>query len=132
MEGAPVFLGLTVTFFGYLLAIKKVRELTSASLYQVDVNVYKLLWYPLIVFITFVPGLIDNLVSTSQNVKLSFGFEAAHLTLTHSIGFTNALVYGLQRNWKDDLDEMPERDALNEESQKSITDDLIRARDYDP
>ncbi len=97
-QGIPVFLGLIVTIIGYGAAIVKVKRLPPDIAQQLGINVYRLLWYPAVLFITFLPGMIDNFLQIFYGFDRPVAIEAIHLCLTHSIGFTNALVYGLQRN----------------------------------
>ena len=127
LEGFPAMLGITITFIGYVLAIKETRNLRKSFLIEIDVNVYKLLWYPLVMFLTFVPGVIDNLVKISLNSQVSYAFETTHLILTHSIGFSNALVYGLQRNWGTETVYSQDKSVKSEDSQRSMYEDLRNA-----
>jgi len=71
--------------------------------------------------------------------KFFYGFdrpvavEAIHLCLTHSIGFTNALVYGLQRNLgaKNNVSEGALGDS-EIDSSLSITFELNKSSTKDP
>ena len=128
--GAPIFLGFLITFFGYVLAIRNIRGLAKDYVDQMDISVYKLLWYPALLFITFMPGFIDNVFVISTGGKTPFAFQAVHLIVTHSIGFTNALVYGFQRRLyysshrvKDENKSLYKNDILS----GSITQDLVSA-----
>jgi len=59
-QGIPVFFGLLITIIGYGAAIIKVKRLPPDIAQQLGINVYRLLWYPAVLFITFLPGMIDN------------------------------------------------------------------------
>lgn len=98
-QGIPVLFGLVITIIGYGAAIVKVKRLPKDIAQQLGINVYRLLWYPAVLFITFLPGMIDNFMQIYYGFDRPVAIEAIHLSLTHSIGFTNALVYGLQRNF---------------------------------
>jgi len=129
LHGVPVFGGLIVTFFGYLLAIRNVRELSKDFVSQMEISVYKLLWYPAVLFITFMPGLIDNLVVIYTSGSVPLGFQVCHLVLTHSIGFTNALVYGFQRRLYHSRKKASDDNSVykNDLLTGSITKDLVTA-----
>lgn len=99
-EGFPLIFGLLISFIGYLCAILKVRQMTAMMRSSLGFNVYKLLWYPAILFIVFFPSLIDNFAAINGNYRNPIFVKAIHLFLTHSIGVWNAVVYGLQRKWR--------------------------------
>ena len=95
-NGIPVLTAVAITLLGYLFAIKKIRELPDGLLQQADVNVYKLLWYPLVLLIVTVPCIADNFVQVLVDDDKPVMSALTHIILTHSAGFANALVYGLQ------------------------------------
>jgi len=95
-EGIPICIGLMITLVGYIKAIKRIRELPRHIIAQMDIAVYKLLWFPLILFVSFVPSMINNMIAIFVS-DIPPWVRALHLGLTHSIGFTNAIVYGYQR-----------------------------------
>jgi len=97
--GVPVFLGIVISIFGYGFAIKRVRQLPEEMLELLEINVYKLLWYPAILFFTFAPSVANALIQNYLGTQTGPLVEGTYLTLTHSIGFINALVYGLQRKF---------------------------------
>lgn len=110
-----VFSGLSITMYGYFKTVRYVRKLSYEAMAHMDVNMSKLFWYPFVIFFTFMPSVINNLVHIYY--KESFLIvEIIHLSLTHSIGFTNAVVYGLQRrlyvyNSEEEEDEADANDA---------------------
>jgi len=89
----PAFIMFAITVFMYLKAVKNVRIMEGHTL-QKGMNLNKLFWYPAVQFLTFLPGFVDSYFSLSSHI---FAFHAAHLFFTHGIGFSNALVYGLQQ-----------------------------------
>jgi len=95
-QGIPTILGVFITIISYNLVIKQIKEVPKEILEVMNVDVYRLYWYPAVFIITFVPSLIDKIVRIYIEDRPVI-FEAAHLLLTHSIGFNNALVYGIQR-----------------------------------
>jgi len=97
IDGGPIILGFLITLFGYLLAIRNVKNASKDLMDHLEVNINKLLWYPALMFVTFIPGLIDNIVMLYLDAETPLAFLIVHLILTHSIGFTNAILYGFQR-----------------------------------
>ena len=89
---APSILGLIIIVVGYALAIRQLKKIPEDILEQLDVNVYKLLWYPASLFLTFIPSIVYNLVRETEEVVV----QVLDLLFTRSVGFTNAIVYGLQ------------------------------------
>jgi len=129
IHGLPIGLGCLVTFFGYLLAIRNIRRISKDLISHMDISVYKLLWYPGLLFVTFTPGLVNNFVTIITGGAAPLGVQILYLILTHSIGLTNAMVYGFQRKLyhsshkvKDDIS-VYKNDALS----GSVTKDLMSA-----
>jgi len=96
-QGSPVVVGLIITLVAYTLAIKKLREIPKDLLEAYNINVYRVLWYPGILFLTFVPTVADTVLRVFF-VQRPVWINALHLLLTHSNGFNNALLYGIQTN----------------------------------
>jgi len=92
----PIILGLVVTLVMYVGAIKRIKNLPEQLTGQMNLHVKKLFWYPLVLFGAVVPSLVDNLVAEYNPNRPSW-MVAAHFVLTHSIGVTNAIVYGIQK-----------------------------------
>jgi len=97
-QGFPILIGLFITLWGYGLAIRTMKRLPKILVEASGFNVYQVLWYPAILFITFVPAFINSLVNQGDGDTPTVWIVALNLGLTHMIGFTNALLYGLQRN----------------------------------
>jgi len=95
-KGFFIILGLIITICSYILVIKKTKELPAGVLTAVKFNYYYVLWYPAVFFLTFAPNLLDNILRIYYPGRPVW-LQAAHLVLTHSVGFSNALVYGVQR-----------------------------------
>jgi len=136
-EGIPLSVGLIITLFGYCKAISNTRKAIGSFLETVGVDVYKLLWYPAVLFIVFIPSLIDNAYQIFTKNPI-LGVEVAHILLTHSIGFLNAIVYGIQGNdLTNDNNEtavvplVQRRSRGESELSRSLTDDLRRASAID-
>jgi len=138
-EGIPLAIGFLITLFGYALAISNTKKVLGSFLESVGVDVYKLLWYPAVLFIIFIPSLIDNAVQVFVQDPILW-MEIVHIVMTHSIGFSNALVYGIQ---KENLENDNNETAVNpyphhrrksqgeSELSRSLTDDLRRASAID-
>ena len=119
-----VFTGLSITMYGYFRTVRYVRKYSEQAMTHMDVNIHKLYWYPLVIFITFTPSVVNNLVQILYKESFLI-LEIIHLSLTHSIGFTNAVLYGLQRrlyvyNSADDDDEAEEDNKQNYQRFSSI------------
>lgn len=93
-QGLPVIVGLIISLIAYILAIKKLQEITQGLLDESKVTIYRVLWYPGVLFLTFVPNvsMIIYVIYSDPPVWMT----AFHLILPHSIGFSNALLYGIQ------------------------------------
>ena len=103
LDGLPILLGIIITLTGYLLAIKKMRELATVFSLNLDPGFYKLLWYPLVLFLILTPVAVYNFISICINQQQSSDImRIVHLIVYRSIGLTNAVVYGLQRESYDD------------------------------
>ena len=97
-QGIPLIFGSIISTVGYYKALKKIQQLQEEILGWSSVDIYKLLWYPVVLFIIFVPCFVDNIIQAYvSNTNLLIPLEAVHIVLTHSIGFVDALVYGVQR-----------------------------------
>ena len=97
-EGLPVIIGFTATFIQYLLAIKEVKQLPKPILESMGFNIYRLLLYPCVLILSFVPCIIDdvtNLVGDITDKRLDI--RVMRLLISNSIGFINAILYGIQR-----------------------------------
>lgn len=95
-EGIPLIAGLLISLVGYVIAIRNITGFAQMYLAGVGIQIYKLLWYPLVLAIIFLPSLVNNVLGFFVK-DTPIQLKVLHLILTHSIGFANALVYGLQR-----------------------------------
>jgi len=98
-EGFPMIIGTILTLKSYLHVIREIKALPECLISQLNVKVYSLLWYPIVLFASFLPCLLDSLYRFSRpaDEMVPFWIIGLHILLPHSIGFTNALVYGVQR-----------------------------------
>ncbi len=97
--GIPAIVSLLVTLVTYAKIANKVDELTRSLMIPNDINnigVRKLFWYPAVIFLSCIPALIDNIIQIYFDFSL-VSFNVVHVILFHSLGFSNALVYGWQR-----------------------------------
>ena len=76
--------------------MRRVKILPPQITAQMGIHVKKLFWYPLVLFATIVPSLVDNFLGYYYPNKHTW-MIALHFILTHSSGLTNAIVYGVQR-----------------------------------
>jgi len=107
-EGLPVILGTLVTLLGYLNVVKRMRDIPKDFFEKMDISLYQVLWYPIILFITFVPIVIENIIRIYEPDRPTWK-KALTLTFTHAIGFLNAVVYIIQRKLYYNMKLMPLR-----------------------
>ena len=98
LEGIPIILGLLVLLIGYITTFISTRRMPKYLLAQLDFNPYHLFWYPVVFFVTFSPGLINRIYMVYKPGGHSEILEALYLGFKHLVGFSNAIVYGLQRD----------------------------------
>jgi len=98
-EGFAVIIGTALTLRAYLHVIKEIKTLPEGLVSQLNIKVYALLWYPAVLFGSFIPCFIDSLyrLSRPDGETVPNWIIGIHIVLPHSIGFTNAIVYGIQR-----------------------------------
>jgi len=97
-EGLPVIIGFVSTFVQYILAIREVKQLPKPVLDSMGFNIYRLLLYPCVLILSFVPCIIDDLTNllgdvTDQRLDIRF----MGILISNSVGFINAILYGIQR-----------------------------------
>lgn len=125
--------GFIISLYSYIHAIRSTSKLSQGLLHSMDVNIYKLLWYPVVMFLTFIPTMVDNVVHIIRNENSPFIIQALHEGITHVIGLLNAIIYGMQRkqyneayNEKKTECESPVR-YQSEIEASSLMDSLIKA-----
>jgi len=95
-EAFPCFCLGVITLGAYIMAIKKMKELPKELLSTMDIKIYKLLWYPAVLWITFMPTAAENIFRLFFEASSPAALIVLRILVPHSIGFTNAIVYGLQ------------------------------------
>ena len=129
--GLPVTLGIIISIVGYGVAIHRMRQLPIEIQKFLNINVYKLLWYPVVLFVIFVPSVANGFYQNYRGTITNPAFEIIYLALTHSIGFVNAIVYGLQRKLYHFGKEKNQNDYANlsfSDSINSATENLMKAK----
>jgi len=96
-NGIPIILGLAIILIGYLRIIYKIKRLPITIREQIDLNMYSLLIYPAVLVITFLPSIIDHIVGIFHPERPVW-VTALRMSITHSIGFINAVMYIRLRN----------------------------------
>jgi len=96
-EGLPVLLAVLVTIVAYSITMKRMRRLPAEILDELNFSLSKLLWYPIALALTFGPCIGYALITKYFNLHKILFLNEFHLLITHSIGLTNALIYGIQR-----------------------------------
>ena len=98
-EGLAVVIGTVLTLRAYLHVIKEIKSLPKDWISQLQIKVYSLLWYPAVLFGSFLPCMIASFyrITRPDSEAVPSWVIGMHIVLPHSIGFTNAIVYGIQR-----------------------------------
>lgn len=94
-QGLPILIGLITTLIAYILAKKQIRNLSKGALENCYLRMLKVFWYPAILFILFVPTVIDCILRIYEEERPVW-INALYLVLPHSIGFIHAILYGVQ------------------------------------
>ena len=95
-------LSIAITAITYFRTVIKVKKLAKAHFSKINTGIHKLLWYPVALFIVFTPSLINRFAYIiDPTSKPSLPFTIVHVALTHSIGLTNAIIYGVQKKQSD-------------------------------
>ena len=89
---------IVVTAIAYFRAVFNVKKLAEVHFKKINSGIHKLLWYPTVLFAVFIPSLLDRLVAIINPMHTPpLAFLIPHAAVTHSIGFINVIVYGLQK-----------------------------------
>lgn len=94
--GVPVTLGIITTLISYIGMVREIRGFQYGPLEDAKIKPHRLFWYPFIQLLTFGPRFLDSISKNYFAPTPAFIIKTLHLISTHSIGFTNALVYGFQ------------------------------------
>jgi len=108
-RGLPIILALLTISRGYIYTIGEVNKLPESLVRQLNFKPYKLLVYPIVLILTFVPSLIDQIWNIFDENR-SIWVVILRVAVTHSIGFINALMYILLR----ELYQVPNRKSEEE------------------
>jgi len=98
MHGAiPLIVMLCISLIAYIATIKVFRSY-PAILVEQNKNIYKLFWYPAVLFVIFGPGLtniytINFFANTNSDYRI---LEIIHMLMTRCSGLLNAFVFGVQ------------------------------------
>ena len=89
--------GSLISLIFYILSIRSIRQSQIMFHNREDVRAERVILYPTILFLSFLPTMIQDfcqLFMQSKNIVL---LQALRIVISHSIGLTNALTYGYQR-----------------------------------
>ena len=93
-----MILGILITAITYFRVVVNVKKLAEVHFQKINAGIRKLLWYPALLFIIFLPSLIDHFLLVIDPTHVpSLIFLVPHVAITHSIGLINAIVYGIQK-----------------------------------
>jgi len=135
-RGLPIIACAIITLRGYTRTIKEVSILPKEFVKEVGLSAGKLWWYPSVLICAFFPSLIDQIISIYKPDRPTW-ITALHVAVTHSIGFINAVLYGIfsklytsTNNLHLNNEEYSIRTiSCLEDSESSITEELLRNRD---
>ena len=131
-EGLPMIFALVITIVSYVMTVRKIKQLPEGVVEMLDLNVYKFFWYPGILLVTFIPSIADNFTAIYLGYQLPTAIKIMHVACTHSIGFLNSLVYGLQtrsiRSFSLDNEDHRHSKLIEGNSPDSVMKELQRAR----
>ena len=97
-HGFFVILCIIITVITYFRAVVNVKRFAEMHFQRINSGIHKLLWYPAVLFLVFLPSLVDHFVLVIDPTHVpSLIFLIPHVAITHSIGFINAIIYGLQK-----------------------------------
>ena len=93
-----IILCVVITAISYFRAVVNVKKLTKVHFRKINSGIHKLLWYPAVLFLIFLPSFVDHFIHVIDPTHVpSLLFLVPHVAVTHSIGFINAIIYGLQK-----------------------------------
>jgi len=124
-QGTPIIIGTVLSLRAYLFIIKQLKTLPKALVEEMNVNVYGLLWYPFMLFVLLIPCQVYTGYEIITNLPPVWA-KFIHLVLPHSIGFANAIVYGVQRKLYNATHTDPK---LNDDT-VAISETMLSAPDY--
>ena len=81
----------------YIVTIRRFNKIKTVFINQENFKLQRLLLYPAVLFGSFLPVLIYEFLRLCIGFEKLTIFKAAIMIVTHSIGWVNALVYGLHR-----------------------------------
>jgi len=125
LEGLPILAGFFVSLVAYALAIRNVKRASQGYINQMEINMYRLFWYPGLIFLTFMPCFIDYLFQIYLGDSPVY-VEIVHLLLTHSLGFNNALLYGFQRRLYTSKNKKDNATIITATANNNYTDSLTK------
>ena len=121
--------GTSISLIYYLKAIKLVRKIDYLALLPKTLNTEKLLWYPLSIFVIFMPNIAYYVLGVCFHINGSLLFEGGTMLITHSLGTVNAVIYGLQRKVHKDIKRASSVDQdFQRDRQETINWENVRGR----
>ena len=136
-RGIPIMTCAIITIRGYIRAIKEISLLPKDFAKEIGLNAGKLWWYPSVLIFAFLPSLIDQVISIYSPNRPTW-ITALRIGITHSIGFINAVLYGIfgklystKQHVYDSLQEEYSIRTISclSDSASSITEELMKNRD---
>jgi len=109
-EGGPIVIAIIVTLASYYITIKRLKRLPKDILKSMNVRTSRLFTYPIVLFLTFVPCIAYSFTIKIVNSEGILALQCVHLMMTHSIGLTNAIIYGVHKK----IDTSSSSDSLAE------------------
>jgi len=115
-----ILIALLITFGLYFLSIRKARRITSLFVQELDSRIYRLFWYPAVIFMGFlVPQALKLAFPTSVLIR------RVMVIVNDSVGFQNAVIYGCQRKLygssAEERDEEYKRSILESDTESTLS-----------
>jgi len=92
ISGFPICVSLILIIQGYILTIKKTKALPESLLDRLGFNPSSLLIYPVVINVTLLPSVIDN-IGAAFSFPPSVWMIVLEIGISHSIGLINAVMY---------------------------------------
>lgn len=115
--------GAVATLMWYRLAMERVQRVQKT--FELEVfRTEKLLLYPIVLFLTFTPAILDDLIVLFVDHTNLIGITATRMLITNLLGFFNALVYGSE--WRVYRSSLIKKAQLSKASVGGITRESIQ------
>ena len=112
--------GTAVTLISYIMTVREIKILQQYLGDKRNLKTTRMLVYPIVLFATLLPCNVHSFIRMCTNYEDIPIVEASVLLITHSLGFTNSLVYIVQRKLYINLDEDGEDETMDATKNKTM------------